>query len=177
MDDGRQGARRAYLVGPRASGKTTVGRALAVRAGWDFEDTDATVTATAGMTVAQIVAHEGWEGFRRREAEALAATLGREGLVVATGGGMVLGAQNRRMLRQGGLVAYLRGSVELLAHRLAHDPLAAQRPSLTGRPVADEVAEVLAARDALYRQCAHEVLDAGAGVQALVDRLARLLGV
>lgn len=175
MNDDTRPARRVYLVGPRASGKTTVGKALAARAGWSFEDTDATVVATAGMTVEQIVECEGWEGFRRRESDALRATLGRDGLVVATGGGMVLAEDNRRMLREGGLVAYLCGSVELLAARLARDPLAAQRPSLTGRPIAEEVAEVLAARDSLYRQCAHEVLDAGDDVQALADRLARLL--
>ncbi|EGY26249.1 shikimate kinase 2 [Desulfovibrio sp. A2] len=175
MNDDTRQTRRVYLVGPRASGKTTVGKALAARAGWSFEDTDATVTATAGMTVEQIVAREGWEGFRRRESDALRATLGRDGLVVATGGGMVLAEDNRRMLREGGLVAYLCGSVELLAARLARDPQAAQRPSLTGRPIADEVAEVLAARDSLYRECAHAVLDAGDDVQTLTDRLARLL--
>lgn len=175
MNDDTRPVRRVYLVGPRASGKTTVGKALAAHTGWNFEDTDATVTATAGMTVEQIVAREGWEGFRRRETDALRATLGRDGLVVATGGGMVLAEDNRRMLREGGLVAYLRGSVDLLAGRLARDPLAAQRPSLTGRPIADEVAEVLAARDSLYRECAHAVLDAGDDAQALADRLARLL--
>lgn len=175
MSHGMKHARRVYLVGPRASGKTTVGKALAARAGWNFEDTDATVVATAGMTVEQIVEREGWEGFRRRETEALRATLGRDCLVAATGGGMVLADENRRMLREGGLVVYLRGSVELLAGRLARDPLAAQRPSLTGRPIADEVAGVLAAREPLYRECAHAVLDAGDGVQALVDRLVLLL--
>ncbi|MBZ2172434.1 shikimate kinase AroL [Nitratidesulfovibrio sp. SRB-5] len=175
MNDVKRQARRVYLVGPRASGKTTVGKALAARAGWHFEDTDATLTATAGMTVEQIVEREGWEGFRRRETEALCATLGRDGLVVATGGGMVLAEENRRMLRDGGLVAYLCGSVDLLAGRLARDPLAAQRPSLTGRPIAEEVAEVLAAREPLYRECAHVALDAGDDLRALVERLASLL--
>ncbi len=175
MNDDTRHTRRVYLVGPRASGKTTVGKALAARAGWNFEDTDATVVATAGMTVEQIVEREGWEGFRRRETEALRATLGRDGLVVATGGGMVLAEENRRMLHNGGLVAYLCGSVELLAARLVRDPLAAQRPSLTGRPIADEVAEVLTVREPLYRECAHAVLDAGDEVPMLVDRLADLL--
>ncbi|HEU6436185.1 MAG TPA: shikimate kinase AroL [Nitratidesulfovibrio sp.] len=175
MNDDTRHTRRVYLVGPRASGKTTVGKALAARARWNFEDTDATVVATAGMTVEQIVEREGWEGFRRRETEALRATLGRDGLVVATGGGMVLAEENRRMLRNGGLVAYLCGSVELLAARLARDPLAAQRPSLTGRPIADEVAEVLTVREPLYRECADVVLDAGDEVPMLVDRLADLL--
>ncbi len=141
MSHGMKHARRVYLVGPRASGKTTVGKALAARAGWNFEDTDATVVATAGMTVEQIVEREGWEGFRRRETEALRATLGRDCLVAATGGGMVLADENRRMLREGGLVVYLRGSVD----------------------------------EPLYRECAHAVLDAGDGVQALVDRLVLLL--
>lgn len=175
MNDDTRPVRRVYLVGPRASGKTTLGKALAARAGWNFEDTDATVVATAGMTVEQIVEREGWEGFRRRETEALRDTLGRDGLVVATGGGMVLAEENRRMLRDGGFVAYLCGSVDMLAGRLARDPLAAQRPSLTGRPIADEVAEVLAAREPLYRECAQVVLDAGDDVQALVARLAGLL--
>lgn len=175
MNDNTRPVRRVYLVGPRASGKTTVGKALAARAGWNFEDTDATLTATAGMTVEQIVEREGWDGFRRRETEALRATLDRDGLVVATGGGMVLAEENRRMLSNGGLVAYLCGSVDLLAGRLARDPLAAQRPSLTGRPIADEVAEVLAVREPLYRECAHAVLDAGDDLRTLVGRLVGLL--
>lgn len=168
---------RVYLVGPRASGKTTVGRLLAQLAGWDFEDTDATVTAGAGMPVEAIVANEGWEGFRRREAQALAATLHRRRLVVSTGGGMVLAEENRRLMREGGLVAYLCGAPDLLAGRLVQDPLAGQRPSLTGRPVAEEVAEVLAVRDPLYRECAHVVLDAASPPDALAARLLGLLGL
>ena len=82
-----------FLVGPRACGKTTVGRTLARRLGLPFVDTDHFLHHQTGRTVAQIVAAEGWPGFRRLESEALRATAGlhqTSGAVIATGGGMVL---------------------------------------------------------------------------------------
>ena len=83
-----------FMVGARASGKTTLGRLLAARLGYRFFDTDQYLLETLGVSVAEIVAQEGWEGFRSREAAALRAVAGPS-TVVATGGGMVLLEANR----------------------------------------------------------------------------------
>lgn len=155
-----------FLVGLRASGKTTVGRELARALGWPHVDTDDLVTAH-GETVASIVAREGWEGFRRREHEALCAAR-RVRQVVSTGGGMVLLEENRRLMRENGVTLYLYAPAEVLAARLAANPREEQRPSLTGRPLAEEVQTLLEERDPLYRESAFRVLDATAPLPDIV---------
>lgn len=159
-----------YLTGPRASGKTHLGKLLAARLRLPFIDTDARLRERSGEEVADIVAREGWEGFRRRESAVLreaAAELaavpdtgaGRPWRgVVATGGGMVLAEANRRFMRETGRVFFLAVPVEELVRRLSRNPLEAQRPSLTGRTLTEEVAEVLARRLPLYEE-AHYRLD------------------
>ena len=132
-----------YLVGPRAAGKTTFGRALARRLGRAYVDTDVHLNETTGESVADIVAREGWEGFRRRESAALRETTAPD-TVVATGGGMVLDPENRRFMRDHGIVLYLRAPASVLAARLSASPNAAQRPSLTGKSIIEEISEVLA---------------------------------
>lgn len=164
-----------FLVGPRASGKTTLGRALAEALEYRFVDTDRLVLESTGMTVAEIVEREGWDGFRRRESEALRAAAG-PATVVATGGGMVLSEANRAFMRANGKVFYLSVPVALLAARLEADPNAGQRPTLTGRTIVDEVSEVLASREAFYREVADHVLDASLAFDAVLDQALRLVG-
>lgn len=151
-----------FLVGPRASGKTTVGRALSQCLALPFADTDHYLLEHAGCTVAQIVASEGWPGFRLRESDALRAiaAIHPQGAVIATGGGMVLDEQNRAFMRSQGHVFYLSAPVEALVARLSNNPLTAQRPSLTGGDIADEIRQVLEERLPLYQQTAHHHLDA-----------------
>lgn len=151
-----------FLVGPRACGKTTIGRLLAQRLTLPFIDTDHYLLEQAGRTVAQIVEAEGWPGFRKRESDALraVAAIHPEGAVIATGGGMVLDEQNRAFMREQGHVFYLSAPVEALAARLSSNPLAAQRPSLTGADIRDEVRQVLLERLPLYHATAHHHLDA-----------------
>ena len=84
-----------YLVGARAAGKTTFGGALARQLGCNYVDTDIHLRETTGETVADIVAREGWDGFRKRESAVLRAVTA-PGTVIATGGGMVLAEENRR---------------------------------------------------------------------------------
>ncbi|SDF41328.1 shikimate kinase AroL [Desulfovibrio legallii] len=168
-----------FLVGARASGKTTVGRVLARRLGLPFVDTDAAVAASTGKTVAEIVAAEGWPGFRRRESAALRAAAAAHpgGVVVATGGGMVLAAENRAYMRAQGVVLYLEAPAALLAARLACDPQAAQRPSLTGLDAAQEAARVLAERAPLYAAAAHHRLDAALPPEQICAAVADLIAL
>jgi shikimate kinase len=163
-----------YLVGARASGKTTIGRALAKALGYAFVDTDHYLTETSGMTVAEVVAAEGWEGFRRRESDALHA-VSAPGTVVATGGGMVLSGANREYMREHGTVFYLEVPVEIMAERLGNDPNASQRPTLTGRSIIEEIKEVFASREALYQGVAHHILDGCSPVEAVVREAVEFL--
>ncbi|PLR38634.1 shikimate kinase AroL [Chimaeribacter californicus] len=163
-----------FMVGARGAGKTTVGNALARALGYQFTDTDVFMQQTTGLSVADVVAREGWVGFRRRESDALKAVTAPH-TVVATGGGAVLAAENRAFMRDAGRVIYLRAPATTLAHRLEEYPLDAQRPTLTGKPINEEMVEVLAAREALYQEVAHHVLDATASPAEIVAAIQRVL--
>ena len=160
-----------YLVGARAAGKTTFGGALARQLGCNYVDTDIHLRETTGKTVADIVAREGWDGFRKRESAVLRAVTA-PGTVIATGGGMVLAEENRRL---NGIVLYLSAPAEVLASRLQANPNAAQRPTLTGKSIAEEVAEVLAAREPLYRETATHILNAAATPKELLAEALAIL--
>ncbi|WP_410016230.1 shikimate kinase AroL [Sodalis sp. C49] len=163
-----------YLVGARGCGKTTVGLALAGVLGFEFMDTDQLLLSTTGRSVAQIVKSEGWAGFRARESAILRAIAGGR-KVIATGGGIVLAEANRRFMRANGTVIYLHARPEVLARRLEAFPEEDQRPSLTGRPIAEEIAEILLAREALYQDAAHHVLDASSSPEAVVSAILQQL--
>ncbi|MHA0984215.1 shikimate kinase AroL [Kosakonia cowanii] len=165
-----------FLIGARGCGKTTVGRALALSQGFQFIDTDSWLQEEAQQTVAQIVEQEGWAGFRARETAALEAVT-EPALVVATGGGIILSDYNRLFMREHGRVVYLCAPVDVLAGRLEAFPQEGLRPTLTGKPISEEVSEVLATRDALYRDAAHFVVDAAQpplGVVAEIEAALRL---
>jgi shikimate kinase len=146
---------------------------LAERIGILCLDTDIILTAEAGMSVSEIVEREGWEGFRMRESRVLATTA-VPGVVVATGGGMVLDPQNRAFMRACGLVIYLDAPAGILAERLARD-CGARRPSLTGEDPQQEMAKVLIERDPLYRASAHYRVDASLPPQAVLEAVVALL--
>lgn len=163
-----------FMVGARGAGKTTIGNALAQALGYRFIDTDSFMQQTSLLTVAEIVAREGWSGFRRRESLALQTVTSPE-TVVATGGGAVLSADNRAFMRRHGLVIYLRASADILAERLAEEPEDAQRPSLTGKPIVEEMQDVLAVRETMYQDVAHYVIDASRDPQWMVEQIQSLL--
>ncbi len=148
-----------YLVGPRGCGKTTIGMALAQATGFRFADTDRWLQSHVQMSVADIVEKEGWGGFRARETAALEA-VSAPSTVVATGGGIILTEYNRRYMHRVGVVIYLCAPVSTLVNRLEAEPEADLRPTLTGKPLSEEVREVLEQRDALYREAAHYIIDA-----------------
>ncbi|WP_380181816.1 shikimate kinase AroL [Kalamiella sp. sgz302252] len=165
-----------YLVGARGCGKTTVGQSLAQALGYAFSDTDKHLQQTTGLTVTEIVAAEGWQGFRRRETASLQAVTVANS-VIATGGGMVLAAENRQFMREQGRVIYLKADAEVLAARLEAYPEQAQRPTLTGRPIAEEMVEVLAAREALYHEASHYIINAMQHPDSVTDEIISVLAL
>lgn len=152
---------RILLVGYRGTGKTTVGRILAQRLGWTFADSDDVVEAAAGKSVADVFAAGGETNFRDREAAALRDLCARERVVVATGGGAVLRAANRELFRSSGFVVWLTARPETIFSRLGSDPAtSSRRPNLTPAGGMEEVRTLLAAREPLYREVAHFIVDA-----------------
>ena len=147
--------RPVVLVGMRAAGKTTIGRALAEQTGSAFIDTDEQFVAEHG-SIDAFVAANGWPAFRSQEERIVTASL-IPGHVIALGGGAVESETVRSLLAEQAVVLWLRANPELLRSRLAGD---SQRPSLTGAPIQDEVEDVLARREPLYSAVASRTIDA-----------------
>lgn len=167
--------RNVFLIGPRASGKTSVGRILAERLGFGLADTDEIAVRLMGESIAAFVEKNGWPAFRNMETRALAEAAGPGKRVIATGGGIVLAEENRAVLKAGGLVVYLRADPETLAARLKADPDEAKRPALTAGGLIGEVASVLAEREPLYLACADHVVESAGGARATADKVLRLI--
>jgi len=152
---------RVTLIGYRGSGKSSVATLLAERLGCGWSDADEVLERETGSSIAALIGSRGEGFFRDREAELLGRLLVEEPGVLATGGGVILRAENRSLLRRKGRpVVWLTAPAAVLRERLAADPAtAARRPALTGGDVLDEVAGALAAREPLYRQTADALID------------------
>jgi len=145
-----------YLVGLMGAGKTTVGRQLARRLGRRFYDSDHEIVARTGVAIPTIFEIEGEEGFRRRESQTIAELTATSDIVLATGGGVVLNPENRRLLRDTGWVVYLNVPPGMLYERTRHDR---NRPLLRVADPLGKLEELHALRDPLYREVAHLVVD------------------
>ncbi|HUQ51984.1 MAG TPA: shikimate kinase [Gammaproteobacteria bacterium] len=111
------GQRNVYLIGPMGSGKTAVGRRLATLLSKHFFDSDAEIEKRTGVDIRYIFEKEGETRFREREREVIADLTALDGVVVATGGGVILDAKNRARLTETGTVVYLETNVETLVRR------------------------------------------------------------
>jgi shikimate kinase len=161
------------LIGYRATGKSSVGAALARRLDRPLVDLDEVLVEEAGCAIADIVASRGWEDFRRREKE-LARRFGKmSGQVLATGGGVVLDPENVAILRENGRLIWLKAEPAAIRERLElDDATRTSRPSLTGADTLAEVDRVLAEREPLYQAAAHIVIDTtGLSVSEVVERI------
>jgi len=147
-----------FLVGMMGAGKTTIGRSLARALGREFVDLDHELENRCGVRIPVIFEIEGEAGFRRRESAVLDDSTRRRGVVLATGGGAVIAPENRRRLRERGIVIYLRAQVEELYRRTCRDR---GRPLLATADPRARLAELLAAREPLYQDVADLVIDTG----------------
>jgi len=139
------------LVGMMGSGKSSVGRLLAARLGFAFIDTDQCVEAAAGRSVARVFAEDGEARFRELERQVLAG-LPDQRAVVALGGGAVVAAENRALLRGKGTLVWLDAQPETLARRVGDG---AGRPLLAGLDPAariERLRDLALQRETAYRQ-------------------------
>jgi shikimate kinase len=154
------------------SGKTEVGRRLARALGRAFVDTDRLVEAKAGRSVSDIFTAEGEAGFRALEREAVAEACGLPDAVIATGGGALVDAENRRRLAAAGPVVCLTASPEEIVQRIG---TAESRPLLAGcRSDAERIArvrELLAARATAYGSVTHAIDTTGLTIDQAVERV------
>jgi shikimate kinase len=146
------------LVGMPGSGKSTIGRQLARRIGWDFRDSDGVIETRIDGSIRSFFEREGEDRFREIESAVIGELSGLDRTVLATGGGAVLRVDNRRVLRERCHVVYLRCSPDELYRRLRTDT---QRPLLQVGDPRSRLRELFTQRDPLYRETAHLIVDSG----------------
>lgn len=145
------------LIGYRGTGKSTVGKLLADRLGRDLISTDAEIVKRAGQAIPDIVKQHGWEHFRDLEAEVCRELAGRDGVIIDTGGGVILRQENIDHLKVNGRLFWLTADIPTIIKRIGKDT---QRPSLTGKQsFTEEIEEVLRERRPKYQAAADHQID------------------
>ncbi|MEJ2761169.1 MAG: shikimate kinase AroK [Gammaproteobacteria bacterium] len=145
-----------FLIGLMGVGKTTIGRKLAEKLGKTFLDCDREIEERTGVTIELIFEIEGEEGFRRRESAVLDELTARSNVVIATGGGAVLGPENREWLKERGTVVYLNAPVKILAGRTQADR---KRPLLQTEDRLARLTELLREREPFYLEIADVIIN------------------
>lgn len=146
------------LVAMPGAGKSTAGRHLANALHLPFVDCDTEIERRIGMSIRAFFEQQGEPAFRDIEAQVVADLVGGSPKVLATGGGTVLREANRRALREGSTVVYLRAMPEELFRRLRHDKT---RPLLQVADPLKRLRDLFRERDPLYAETAHFVIETG----------------
>jgi shikimate kinase len=160
---------RVVLVGFMGAGKTTIGRRLARRLGYRFEDMDRRIEQRVGLTVQGLFQERGEAGFRALELEEARAISTLEGVVVASGGGAFAREETRALLQQGALTVWLKCSLEVALQRV---PLDGSRPLAGNREI---MRALLAEREPSYRRADVTVDTSRRKPREVVDQIVELI--
>jgi len=163
--------RNIILAGFMGTGKTAVGRMLADSLGVTFIDSDHEIERQAGMSISRLFATRGEADFRAAEKQFSRELASKTGLVVATGGGMPLDPENRKLLSSAGLVVCLHCDEAELLDRVAEDD---SRPLLSGEDRLGRARELLKQRKPAYHSLPFHVVTSRMSVQQVVEKLRHL---
>ena len=156
------------------TGKTTVGRQLSRKLKMDFFDSDRVIEERTGADIPLIFEKEGEPGFRRRETEVIDELTQKRNIILATGGGAVLSAENRNHLINRGTVFYLKSNLSTLIERTSKDK---NRPLLHADEPAETILKrLLDQRGPLYEETADHVIETANNsihsvIQAIINTL------
>jgi shikimate kinase len=160
-----------FLMGPMGAGKSTIGRQLSRQLRMVFYDSDREIENRTGVDIPLIFELEGEQGFRKRERLVIDELTSLPNIVLATGGGAILDADNRKHLAERGMVIYLHASVNQQLARTKHDR---NRPLLQTDDPRQRLEELMQVRDPLYREIADLVIDTdGKRVMAVINQIIR----
>ena len=143
---------RIFIIGPMASGKSTIGKKLAKSLGLDFIDTDKEIERLAGVNISWIFDIEGEDNFRLREEKVLQEVSTKGDCVISTGGGIVLSKKNRELLNASGLIIYLKVAIQTQLERTLLDK---SRPLLKVDNKEQTLRKLQAQRAPLYEEIAN----------------------
>ncbi len=166
------GRRNIVLTGFMATGKSSVGRQLAARLGYDFVDVDALIETEADMPIPRIFATQGEPAFRELEARMVERAAGRTGCVIATGGGAIVNPRNLEALKRSGVVIALTASPETILSRIGSGE---DRPMLGGGETRERIRLLMAERAAAYAKADLSVDTSDRSVDEVVHHLMDLL--
>lgn len=156
--DGSIVSKNIVLVGFMGTGKSSAGRIVAERLGMKFLDMDDEIVRQEGCSIPDIFRDRGEPAFRAIERAMVGQLAAREGLVVSTGGGIVLNPDNVRDFSRTGLVVCLQARPEAILRRVEHDT---NRPLLQGGDKLAKISELLAKRQHLYDAIPHQIQTEG----------------
>lgn len=158
-----------FLIGPMGAGKSAVGRYLARTLHLSFVDSDDEIESRTGVDISFIFEKEGEQGFRKREAAVIDDLSKMDGVVLATGGGAVIGAESRSRLGGRGYVVYLYTTVD---QQMTRTQRGRERPLLEKEDPRATLVELLATRDPMYREIADLVVETdGRKVKAVANEI------
>ena len=146
------------LIGMMGAGKTTIGKSLANHLDKTFIDSDHEIQKRTGVKIPIIFEIEGEAGFRKRETDMLRELLKIDNIVLATGGGIIINEENRKLIKEKGTIIYLRATVNDLLHRTRHDK---NRPLLQTTDPQAKLTDLYDQRDPIYCEAAHIVVESG----------------
>ncbi len=163
------------LCGMMGAGKTTVGKEIAKRMGLRWYDTDEIIAHRHGK-ISNIFERCGEPYFRALETEIVKELSSQDGLVLSTGGGLLLKKENRELLQTGGKIIFLRASLETLENRLRADK---ERPLLqTAESLRDKLTRLLQERTSVYEQAADYTVDVDEKTpQKIAEEIIYLVGI
>jgi 3-dehydroquinate synthase len=151
---GERNLSNIFLIGFSYSGKSEAGRRVAEHLGWDFTDTDNEIVVQAKKSIPEIFAEDGEEHFRELERQALANVCSAKEMVVATGGGIILAAENRELMKKSGMVICLQAEPDTIYNRLLIDDRKGEskvvRPLLSGPDPERRIAQLKEFRQPYY---------------------------
>ncbi|RPH52135.1 MAG: shikimate kinase [Desulfobacteraceae bacterium] len=167
-----------YLIGYRCTGKSIVGKLLAVKLGMKFTDADVEIVNSAGKSISEIVEKTGWDEFRRIEKNIIRELSALKGHVVATGGGAVLDGDNAEYMKNTGIVVWLRATSPTISQRMKTDHGTKDfRPALTVKGAIGEIDEILSARKRFYEKAMDFYIDTdNRDISAICSDIINLVG-
>ncbi len=155
------------LIGMRGSGKSTIGKILAKKMNRDFWDSDREIEKQYGESISQIFEKKGEAFFRTLEKKAVEKISQQKNAVIATGGGVILNDENIFRLKEKGIVIFLYVSINRIAQRIK----GSHRPSLTGKTIETELAEIWEKRQDRYFSSADIVVEANGEFGEVIKKI------
>lgn len=161
-----------YLLGFMGTGKTTVGKLLSRKLGWDFVDLDDLIEKREKMKIVDIFSQKGEAYFRKKEKEVLREISGKDNLVVGCGGGVVLDEENIQIIKETGLPVRLEASKEVIYERTKKFK---HRPLLNVENPLEKIEELLKRRRPYYAKIPDFIDTSSLQAEEVVERIIKLL--